>query len=377
MSETRSEIRRLIEATNKYRLESENTEGANAYAFHAHHLLLNQPVFLKVCYSDVNEDLLHEPHLLVEATRTDESDSNLVRVYDAQRLDAEWVLVAMENVEGGSILSRLGSGPLSLNEAVRAAIGILRGLAQLHRALLVHRDIKPANVLLSTRHGRIWPKIADFGSVARLADSKASVTASRQSALYVPPEGWKNPSRYDIRSDIYQAGLVLFEMVHGPLPNSDAAYFDQSARREFKKLKRLANGDQSFEMDQILKRALARAAARGGVTKFGKKQPYVSNPLARIVNKAVALDPTKRYQSPSDMIGALAALQLPNWQPTPGCLQYVALGWAGWDWEVRQNTRENRHWEVCRRRPGKTSFRRWKPSENERSACQLVTQADT
>ena len=215
MTPTREHIRRLISATGKYELRAENTEGANAYAFRAHHLPLDQPVFLKVLDAVRDGDLFAEPRLLVKATKAVQSDSNLVRVYDAERLSDDYILVAMEYVEGGSIFSRLVSGPLSLMEAVAAAVGILHGLAQLHQALLVHRDIKPANVLLSQRWGRIWPKITDFGSVARLTHAEASVTASRHSALYVPPEGWAAPSRFDVRSDVYQAGLVLFEMVHG------------------------------------------------------------------------------------------------------------------------------------------------------------------
>ena len=375
MSTAGQEIRELIAATEKYRLESENTEGTNAYAFRAHHLLLNQPVFLKVCFADADEDLFPEPSLLVEATKTEGSDSNVVRVYDAQRLGSEYVLVAMEYVEGGSMLSRLSAGPLPLQEAVGAAIGILHGLAQLHRALLVHRDIKPANVLISKRHGRIWPKITDFGSVARLTDPEASVTASRHSALYVPPEGWATPSRYDVRSDIYQVGLVLFEMAHGSLPYDDAAYLDRDARRELKELAGLANEIEAFDRAQILKRALARAAAGTGVTKFGKKQPYVSARLARIINKAVARDRMARYEKPSDMIGDLAALQLPNWESAPCGLQYAARGWSGCDWLVKQDTKKQGQWVVLRRRQEATVFRRWDTAESARAACQRVTQA--
>ena len=79
-------IRRLIAATGKYELCAENTEGANAYAFLAHHLLLDQPVFLKVLDVMPNEDFLAEPRLLVEATKAAGDDGNLVRVYDAERL---------------------------------------------------------------------------------------------------------------------------------------------------------------------------------------------------------------------------------------------------------------------------------------------------
>ena len=119
-------IAQLINQTGKYRLESENKEGANAYAFRAHHLPLNVPVFLKVIDADPSQDLFAEPRLLVEATGATEGESNLVRVYDAQTLGNEHVLMAMEWVAGGSILSKIRSGPMPLMEAIVAAIGILR-----------------------------------------------------------------------------------------------------------------------------------------------------------------------------------------------------------------------------------------------------------
>ena len=375
MSTTTQEIQALIEATGKYKLESENTEGANAYAFHAKHVLLGQPVFLKVFYADSDVDFLPEPRLLVEATKTDEGDSNLVRVYDAQRLGPEFVLVAMEYVEEGSVLSRLRSGPLPLRDAVGGAIGILHGLAQLHKGLLVHRDIKPANVLLATRHGRIWPKITDFGSVAQITHPEASVKASRHSALYSPPEGWESPSRYDVRSDLYQVGLVLFEMAHGPLPYKDESYLDQQARKELRELARSPNGIEPFDRQQIINCALARAAAGSGLTRFGKKQPYVSTRLTRIINKATAPDPTVRYQKPSDMIGDLEALRIPNWQLSTSGSQYVATGWAGWDWTVSQATSGRGKWLVLRRRQAPTSFRRCAETESARDACRIVARA--
>ena len=377
MSTDLQEIRQLIAATEKYTLEAENTEGANAYAFRAHHVPLDQPVFLKVLYSDPDGDLFAEPRLLVEATRTDGNDSSLVRVYDAQRLGEEYVLVAMEYVEGGSILSRLNSGPLPLMEAVDAAVGILHGLAQLHQALLVHRDIKPANVLLSQRYGRIWPKITDFGSVARLTHADASVMASRHSALYVPPEGWATPSRYDVRSDLYQAGLVLFEMIHGPLPYDDDTYLDRVAKRELRELAASGNGVDPFDRNQIVNRALARAASGKGMTAFGELQPYVLRNSARIINKAIARDPAARYQKPSDMIGHLEALRLPNWQPSPCGRRYVAHGWSGCDWSVEPDPKKPGQWVVFRRRQAAANFRRWATAQSASAACRRVMEAAT
>ena len=264
MNATHDEVRRLIAATGKYELHEENTEGASAYTFRALHRPLNQDVFLKVTPTAPDGDLFAEPRLLVEATKTTDGDSNVVRVYDAERLGDEYTLVAMEYVEEGSVNARLASGPLPLMEAIDAAIGILHGVAQLHHALFVHRDIKPANVVLTRRYGRIWPKITDFGSVARLAHVGASVSASRHSPLYVPPEGWTKPGRYDARSDIYQVGLVLFEMAHGPLPQGGDAYLDHKARQELRKLKASTNANDSFIHGQVVERALGTGSPRQG-----------------------------------------------------------------------------------------------------------------
>jgi len=376
MSDTRQQIEQLIAATGKYTLHGENTEGANAYAFRAHHVPLDQPVFLKVLHPDPNGDLFAEPRLLVEATKAEGGQSNLVRVHDAQRLGDEYVLVAMEFVEGGSILSRLSTGPLPMMEAVGTAIGILHGLAQLHQALLVHRDIKPANVLLSQRYGRTWPKITDFGSVARLARVGASVTASRHSSLYVPPEGWATPSQYDVRSDLYQVGLVLFEMVHGALAYEDSTYLDREARREIRAMGAPSlDGLHDFDRSQVVNRALARAAAGKSVTAFRRMQPYVPRSLARVINKAVAPDPATRYQTPSEMIGDLETLHLPDWHLSACGGQYIAKAWSGWDWSITNDPKKPGQWVVRRSRQGAANFRRWAEAESPRAACRRVTEA--
>jgi serine/threonine protein kinase len=375
MSTTLQDIQQLIAATGKYRLEVENTEGGNAYAFRAHHVPLDLPVFLKVLDPDPNGDLFAEPRLLVEATRTEGNESNLVRVHDAQRPGDNFVLVAMEYVDGGSILSRLSGGPLPMMEAVCAAIGTLHRLAQLHQALLVHRDITPANVLISQRHGRIWPKITDFGSVARPAHPSASVT-SRHSALYVPAEGRATPSRYDVRSDLYQVGLVLFEMAHGALPYNDDAYLDREARKELRELAKASGGGvDDFDRQKVIDRALARAAAGKAVISFGQMQPYVPKSLARIINKAVSPDPAARYQTPSEMIGDLEALRLPDWRLAPCGEQYAANGWSGWDWSIGKDPKKPEQWVVLRSHQAATNFRRWAAAESARAACRLVMEA--
>lgn len=375
MSTTRQEIAALVAATRKYELLDENKEGANAYAFRARHLPLNQHVFLKVYDADPDGDLFAEPRLLVEATNGEAGDSNLVRVHDAERLGDEYVLVAMEYVDGGSILARLGTGPLPLMEAITAAIGILHGVAKLHQGLLVHRDLKPANILLSRRHGRVWPKITDFGSVARLSDPRAAVTASRHSALYVPPEGWQAPSVFDVRSDLYQVGLVLSEMVHGSLPYDGAAYLDREAQREIRTAGATTLEDvEWFERCQIVNRALERAARSARILRPGPSQPYAPNSVSRIINKATACEPDARYQTASEMIGDLEALHLPDWRPSSTPEDYQATAWDGWDWSVTKDPKNARQWVVLRAREQTGNYRRWSTAQSARAACRLVSE---
>ncbi|GEM_PF-1706132 len=371
MSTTLQEIRQLIAATGKYKLEAENTEGANAYAFRAHHVPLNKPVFLKVLAPDPDGELFAEPRLLVEATSDDGKSSNLVRVHDAHRLGDDYVVVAMEYVDGGSVLSRIENGPMPLMGAVRAGIGVLHGVGQLHASLLVHRDIKPANVLLTQRCGRVWPKLTDFGSVARLPDANGAVTASRHSALYVPPEGWATPSRFDVRSDIYQTGLVLFEMVHGPLPYNDVAYLDREARREIRDAGASSLGDlDSFDRCRLVNQALARLSTTKRVTSLGTMQAYVPKRLARVINKATAPNPDDRYQTASEMIGALETLHLPNWQHADD--GYLARSWCGWDWRIQTDSKKQDQWLIQRSREGLAKFRRWATAATARAAFRLV-----
>lgn len=368
-------IRQLIAETNKYRLESENEEGANAYTFRAHHLHLDLPVFLKVIDADTSQDLFSEPRLLVEATKVREGDSNLVRVYDAELLGNDYVLIAMELVPEGSVLSRLKTGPMPLMDAVNAAIGILHGLAQLHHALLVHRDIKPANVLLSSRHGRVWPKITDFGSVARIAHGAATVTASRHSALYVPPEGWASPSQYSTLSDQYQVGIVLYEMVNGSLPYDGEAYFDRIALQELTALKTRMNGTiDEVDRQLIANRAIARAACIKGVIRFGNSKSYMPKSISRIIKRATASVASRRYNAISEMIGELEALQCPNWLPSACGKRLTASHWRDWDWEVENCPKNPVVWTVRRSRIGAGNFRLWDESKCPVDACKKVNE---
>ena len=139
----------------------------------------------------------------------------LVAVYD-QGQDGDHVFLVMELVEGGTLRELLRErGPMPPHAAAAVAAPVLGALAVAHRAGLVHRDIKPENILIS---GNGEVKIADFGLVRAVA---AATTTSRSvilgTAAYLSPEQVTVGSA-DARSDVYSAGVLMYEMLTGRTP---------------------------------------------------------------------------------------------------------------------------------------------------------------
>lgn len=144
------------------------------------------------------------------------SHINIVSVYDVSHSDGLDYIV-MELVDGMTLkqyMQKRGT-PLNWREAIHFITQILRALGHAHSRGIVHRDIKPQNILV-LRDGSV--KVADFG-IARLA-SAAQATLTQEalgSVHYISPEQAKG-SQVDGRSDLYSAGVVLYEMLTGRLP---------------------------------------------------------------------------------------------------------------------------------------------------------------
>ncbi|MCF8570794.1 protein kinase [Gordonia sp. HY002] len=145
------------------------------------------------------------------------SHPGLVAVYD-QSIDGEIAFLVMELVRGGSIRELLRErGPMPPHAVVSVAVPMLGGLGTAHRAGLVHRDVKPENVLISDS-GDI--KVADFGLVRAVAEAGVtSASVILGTAAYLSPEQVSS-TEIDARSDVYSAGVLLFELLTGRQPFS-------------------------------------------------------------------------------------------------------------------------------------------------------------
>ncbi len=202
----------------RYRVERRLARGGMATVYEATDLRLDRTVALKIMHPGLAEDASFVSRFVREAKSAARlTDPHVVAVFD-QGTDGDVVYLAMEYVPGRTVRDVLKAhGRLSPEQALTILDPVLQALDAAHRAGFVHRDVKPENVLL-TDDGRV--KVADFG-LAR-AISAATSTAATQGLLigtvaYLSPEQVERGIA-DARSDVYGAGILLYEMLTGAVP---------------------------------------------------------------------------------------------------------------------------------------------------------------
>jgi eukaryotic-like serine/threonine-protein kinase len=133
------------------------------------------------------------------------------------------LLLLMEFVDGVALDRRLREGPLPVAQAVDYTMQMLAALDYAHRNGVIHRDIKPANMML-TVSGVV--KLMDFGIARGKTDHRLTMTgATLGSPHYMSPEQIRGSDTLDPRSDVYSAGVTLYELVTGAKPfNGDSQF---------------------------------------------------------------------------------------------------------------------------------------------------------
>ncbi len=200
----------------RYHVRSRIAHGGMATVYLATDIRLDREVALKVMHADLARDADFVGRFIGEAKSVAKlSHPNIVGVYD-QGADGQYLYLAMEYVPGRTLRELMRErGWLPWQEALAVIDPVLAGLAAAHQAGIVHRDVKPENVLI-TGDGRV--KVVDFG----LARASAAVGNTRAgmiigSVAYIAPEQVTGtPS--DARTDVYAAGIMLFEMLTGRQP---------------------------------------------------------------------------------------------------------------------------------------------------------------
>lgn len=193
----------------------------------------------------------------------------IVRVFDAGedtfvRADGFEVVVpyiVMEYIDGKQLGDIMAEGSLSDEKIEKYMSGLLTSLEYSHRAGVVHRDIKPANVMVTTADE---VKVTDFGIARAISDTAGTIaqtTAILGTASYFSPEQARGET-VDGRSDLYSAGIVLYEMLTGRVPfqgDSAVAVAYQHVTEPPRRASEL-NSRVTPALDAVVTKALAKRA---------------------------------------------------------------------------------------------------------------------
>ena len=198
----------------RYQVEQVVARGGMATVYLAMDLRLERKIALKVIHPHLASNASFRDKFIREARIAAKlSHPNLVNVFD-QGQEGDLAFMAMEFVSGITLRDALKDfGALDAKRALDLFEPILSGLAAAHRAGILHRDLKPENVLLSD-DGRI--KLGDFG-LARDIENNTSTGSLVGTVAYLSPE-LVTRGVADARSDVYAAGIMLFEMLAGRQP---------------------------------------------------------------------------------------------------------------------------------------------------------------
>ena len=244
---------------------------------------LGRPVAIKIMKAQLAQDDEFRDRFRQEARAASRmAHPSIVRVFDAgdelinlgtevQRLP----FIVMEFVNGKNLREIVQEKPLSLEETTRVVDAVLTALEYSHRAGIVHRDIKLANIMI-TESGHV--KVMDFGIARAVSETSSTLqqtTAILGTAAYFSPEQAKGES-VDARTDLYSAGVVLYELLVGDVP---------------------------FRGDSAVAVAYQHVSERPELP--SKRNPEISPEFDRVVMHALAKDRAKRFQTAAEFRDAL------------------------------------------------------------------------
>ncbi|HEX7419884.1 MAG TPA: protein kinase, partial [Thermoanaerobaculia bacterium] len=259
-----------------YRILAPLGAGGMGEVYRARDEKLNRDVALKILSADLASNSEHLRRFQQEAHAASAlNHPNIITIYDIGHFDGT-AYIAMELVDGQDLRSMQAGERLPIKNVLRIAVKVADGLAAAHERGIVHRDLKPENVMIS-RDGFV--KILDFG-LAKLVhpftENQTTAPHTTPGAVfgtvaYMSPEQAAGRN-VDFRSDQFAFGVILYEMLTGRMPFSEATAAETLA--------------------QIIRHDPPPASTLNDA---------IPPELQRIVDRCLAKDPAERYASTRDL----------------------------------------------------------------------------
>jgi dienelactone hydrolase len=261
----------------KYEIAGEIGRGGMGVVVKARDVRLNRWVALKFLPGALTVDHEVKERFLVEAQAAARlSHPNICVVHEVGEDDGR-PFIAMEYVAGETVRRRIARAPLDLGEVTALFVQVVAGLEEAHRRGIVHRDIKSANIMV-TEAGHV--KIMDFGLAKLQGGPSLTKTGTTLGTVsYMSPEQAAG-GEVDHRTDLWSAGVVLYEMLTGELPFH-------------------GHGEV----------AVIHAILHEDPRPLTGHTPPVPPPLQRVVARALERSLEARYASASEMLADLRAYQ--------------------------------------------------------------------
>jgi serine/threonine protein kinase len=260
--------------------------GCNGEVYFGKRIKMDDDVVLKFYGSHPDYDATEEAVIL----RGIDHD-NILKIWDLKFLPPYFAYFLTPRILGGDLQGIIDRQKLRTKEALEIISGILIGLTELHsKHKLVHRDLKPGNILFEIEKKQ--PIIADLGSVKKIDKADGKTTASKSTFLYLPPESIL-ANNYYYQSDIYQVGVIMFQLLGGYFPLETPVDF--LSEREKKRLK----GVSSVEWCSKFNDLIGQKAIKGKLINLNTLPPYLDPGFKKVLHRGLNINHEKRYQNPS------------------------------------------------------------------------------
>ncbi|MBU0824580.1 MAG: serine/threonine protein kinase [Alphaproteobacteria bacterium] len=290
----------------KYEFETLNLKGGNGYALVGRNRLLNRKVVVKFYYwgggahaEPKNLSSLASPHVL--------------RVEDAASIDQDYAYFVTPFCERGDLDDLLEHEKIGIVQAVDYLQQIASGVSFIHGAGYIHRDLKPSNIFCDANSKLV---IGDFGSVVKIGDQGYTETNSTHSIIYRTPEEIFTSRAYT-QGDVYQLGIILYQLLGGRLSYDLLDWLSSKQRAE---CDLLDHPDNELYADGVVKNLIQK----GRVVDLNSLPAWCPRSLVSIIRTCTKIDRANRFESVSALKAKLSNVRgsLPDWRLEPGPVLY-------------------------------------------------------